>query len=123
MLVHVSVPGSYVSTVARSEVPLLPPRTYISLPSDAAPNIWRGVGTGAPSFHEVPSKISVVFSSPPSEPTPPVTMMRSPTTTPGAAALGCSRGGSAAQRLLTTRHTPSVATWLSVPSVRQPPST
>ena len=78
---------------------------------------------GAPSFHELPSKISVVFSSSPLASTPPVTMMRSPTTAAAAAARGCSRGGSAVQRLLTTRHTRSVATFGSVPSVRQPPST
>ena len=103
-LVHVSAAGSYVSTVARSEVPLLPPRAYTSLPSDAAPSICRGVGMGAPSFHEVPSKISVVFSSSPPASTPPVTMMRSPTTAAAAAALGCSRGGSC--RPATVDHPP-----------------
>ena len=50
-------------------------------------------------------------------------MMRSPTTAAAAAALGCSSGGSVVQRLLTTRHTWSVATFELVPSVRQPPST
>ena len=63
MVVHVSAAGSYASTVVRSEVPLVPPTAYTSLPSDAAASICRGVGMGAPSFQEVPSKISVVFSS------------------------------------------------------------
>ena len=123
MVAHLSVAGSYVSTVVRSEVPFVPPTVYTSLPSDAAANICRGVGMGAPGFQEVPSKISVVFSSAPSASTPPVTMMRSPTTAAAAAARGCIRGGNSVQRLLTTLHTWSVATFGLVPSVRQPPST
>ncbi len=55
IVVHVSAAGSYASTAARSAVPFVPPTAYTSLPSDAAPNICRGVGMGAPSFHEVPS--------------------------------------------------------------------
>ncbi len=78
---------------------------------------------GAPGFQELPSKISVVFSSAPSASTPPVTIMRSPTTAAAAAARGCIRGGNSVQRLLTTLHTWSVATVGLVPSVRQPPST
>ena len=123
-VVQVSAAGSYASTVARSEVPFVPPTAYTSLPSDAAPNICRGVGMGAPSFQEVPSKISVVFSSLPLASTPPVTIMRSPTTAAAAAARGCNRGGSSVQRLLTTRQTRSVATFdwcLRCASRRAPP--
>src|SRR6476646_7665681 len=54
---------------------------------------------------------------------PPVTTRRSPTTAAAPAARGCNRGGSSTQRLLTTRHTLSVAILVLAPSARQPPST
>ena len=114
--------GSYTSTVVRSEFPVVPPTAYTSLASDAAASICRDVGIGAPSIQELPSKISVVFSSAPFALTPPVTMMRSPTTAAAAAALGCNMRGSSTHRPLTTRQTWSVATLLA-PAVRQPPST
>ena len=95
--VQVFAAGSYASTVARSEFPLVPPTAYTSFPSEAAASICRGVGIGAPRVQELPSKISVVFSSAPLASTPPVTMMRSPTTAAAAAARGCSICGSSTQ--------------------------
>jgi hypothetical protein len=77
----------------------------------------------APSVQELPSKISVVVNSLPSASTPPLTTMRSPMTAAAAAARGCNSGASSTQRPLTTRQTWSVATCVSVSSVRQPPST
>src|SRR6185436_15847569 len=121
--VQESAAGSYASTVGRSAAPSVPPTAYTTLSSDATPSISRGVGIAAPSFHELPSKTSVVFSSLPLAPTPPVTTRRSPTTAAAPAARGCNRGGSSTQRLLTTRQTLSDAISVLAPSDRQPPST
>src|ERR1700682_1726022 len=95
--VQESAAGSYASTVVSSAVPSVPPTAYTTLSSDAAPSIFRGVGISAPSFHVVPSKTSVVLSSLPLAPTPPVTTRRPPTTAAAPAARGCNRGGSSTQ--------------------------
>src|ERR1700757_4119245 len=52
--VQVLARGSYASTFVRSAFPLVPPTTYISLPSDAADGIRRAVGRSAPSVQEFP---------------------------------------------------------------------
>src|SRR6185312_15966007 len=121
--VQESAAGSYASTVGRSAAPSVPPTAYTNLSSDAASSISRGVGISAPSVQELPSKTSVVLSSLPLAPTPPVTTRWSPTTAAAPAARGCNRGGNSTQRLLTTRQTLSVAFSVLVPSDRQPPST
>src|ERR1700722_7993941 len=89
--------GSYASTVARSELPVVPPTAYTNLPSDAPLSICRGVGIGAPSVQVVPSNISVVLTSAPFASTPPATMMRSPPPAAAAAAGGCNMCGSSTQ--------------------------